>query len=76
MARTIEDIESELLQLDRHARAALAKSLLESLETLSEDELEELWIEEGEARYSDFKAGRNSAIEGDKVLAQARARKR
>ncbi len=76
MARTIEDIESELLQLERHARAALAKSLLESLETLSERELDELWIEEGEARYADFKEGKTSAIEGDEVFARARARER
>ncbi len=72
MARTIEDIESELLQLDRRSRAALAKSLLKSLETLSEPELDELWIEEGEARYADFKAGKTGAIDGDEVLARHR----
>lgn len=76
MARKIEDIESELLQLDRHARAALAKSLLDSLEGLSEEELQELWIEEGESRYADFQAGRTSAVDGDEVFARARARKR
>jgi len=76
MTRKIEDIESELLQLDRHARAALAKSLLDSLEALSEEELEQLWVEEGEARYADFQNGRSSAIDGDEVLARARARKR
>ncbi|HXI14547.1 MAG TPA: addiction module protein [Thermoanaerobaculia bacterium] len=76
MARTIEDIESELLQLDRHARAALAKRLLDSLQTLSEQEFDDLWIEEGEARYADFKAGRTSAIDGGEVFARARARER
>jgi len=76
MARTIEDIESELLQLDRHVRAALAKSLLESLEELTEEECEELWIEEAEARYADFQAGKTSAIDGDEVFARARARNR
>ncbi len=75
MPRKIEEIESELLQLDRHARAALAKSLLDSLETLSEKEFDELWIEEGEARYGDFQAGKTSAIDGDEVFARARARK-
>ena len=76
MARTIEDIQSELLQLDPHARATLAKSLLESLEDLSEEECEQLWIEEGEARYADFLAGRTSAIDGDEVFARARSRNR
>jgi putative addiction module component (TIGR02574 family) len=63
-----------VLQLDRHTRAALAKTLLDSLETLSEAEYEELWIEEGEARYADFQAGKTSAIDGDEVLARARSR--
>ena len=76
MSRTIQEIESEALQLDRHARAALAKSLLDSLETLTESECEALWIEEGEARLDDFLAGKTSAVDGDEVLARARARNR
>ena len=76
MSRTIEEIESELLQLDRRLRAALAKTLLDSLEDLTEAECEELWIEEAEARYADFQAGKTSAIPGDEVFARARARKR
>ena len=76
MSRKIEDIELEILQLDRHARAALAKTLLASLDTLTDAEYEELWIEEGEARFADFQAGRTSAIDGDEVFARARARSR
>jgi hypothetical protein len=76
MQRTIEEIQSELLQLDRHARAALAKTLLDSLDILTEAEYEELWIDEAEARYADFVAGRTSAVDGDDVLARARARSR
>jgi putative addiction module component (TIGR02574 family) len=76
MSRTIQEIESELLQLDPHDRAALAKSLLDSLETLTESEYEALWIEEGEARYAAFQAGQTSAVEGDEVFARARARNR
>jgi putative addiction module component (TIGR02574 family) len=76
MARNIEEIESELLQLDRHARASLTKTLLDSLESLTEAEYEELWIEEAEARYADFQAGKTTAIDGDEVFARARARSR
>jgi Putative addiction module component len=76
MTRTIHEIESELLTLDPHDRAALAKSLLESLETLTEAECEQLWIEEGEARYAAFQAGETSAVDGDEVFARARARNR
>jgi putative addiction module component (TIGR02574 family) len=76
MPRNIEEIESEVLQLDRHTRASLAKTLLDSLEKLTEAEYEELWIEEGEARYADFQAGKTGAIDGDEVFARARARSR
>jgi len=73
MTRKIEEIESEALQLDRHGRASLAKSLLDSLETLTDQEYDELWIEEAEARYADFEAGKTSAIDGDEAFARLRA---
>jgi putative addiction module component (TIGR02574 family) len=75
MARTVEEIESEVLQLDLRSRASLAKILLESLESLPQAELDQLWAEEGEARFGDLQAGRTTAIEGDEVFARARSRK-
>ena len=75
MPRTLEEIESEILTLEPPARAALAKRLLDSLDDLSEEEVEALWAAEAEARYEDFKAGRTVAIPGDEVFARARARK-
>ena len=75
MARKLEEIESEVLTLEPPARAALAKRLLESLDDLSEAEIETLWLEEAESRYDDFRSGRTSAVPGDDVFARARARK-
>jgi hypothetical protein len=74
MARNLEEIESEILLLDRHSRANLAKSLLESLDNLSEQEYDQLWAEEAEGRYAEFEAGRTGAIEGDEVFRRARMR--
>ncbi len=74
MARKLEEIESEVLLLDRHSRANLAKSLLESLDDLSEEEYDQLWAEEAEARYAEFEAGRSRAIAGDEVFRRARTR--
>jgi hypothetical protein len=74
MSGTVDEIETELLQLDRSARVALAKALLDSLETLMEAECEELGIEEGEARLADFQTGRTRAVDGDEVFARARAK--
>jgi ubiquinone biosynthesis protein Coq4 len=75
MARSIEDIQRELLELDLRERATLAKFLLESLEQLPQEDLDRLWVEEAEARYADLLAGRTSAIDGDEVFARARSRK-
>lgn len=76
MARKIEELENEVLQLELRERAALAKILLESLETLPQDEIDQLWADEAEARYEDLLAGRTTAIDGDEVFAQVRSRKR
>ena len=43
---SIDEIEAEALKLDPHARARLARKLLESLEGLSAEENERLWAEE------------------------------
>jgi len=54
----------------------LAKTLIDSLDDLSDDQYEQLWADEAEARYADFLAGRTTAIDGDEVFARARTRKR
>jgi hypothetical protein len=76
MDKDLHELESQLLQLEPQARAALAKTLLASLEDLTDEEYDQLWAEEAEARYADFLAGRTSAVDGDEVLARARARLR
>jgi hypothetical protein len=74
--KDIHELESELLQLEPRARAALAKTLLGSLEDLSDGEYERLWAEEADARYADFLAGRTTAADGDDVFARAYSRVR
>lgn len=76
MARKIEELENEVLQLDLRDRAALAKILLESLEVLPQAEIEQLWAAEAETRYEDLLAGRTTSVDGDQVFAEVRSRKR
>jgi putative addiction module component (TIGR02574 family) len=45
MSRKLEDFVAEALQLPTSARAELAKELLASLDNISEEENEQLWIE-------------------------------
>ena len=47
---SIDELEAEALKLDPSARARLAERLLESLETLSDEENARLWAEEAERR--------------------------
>jgi hypothetical protein len=72
----LRDLESRLLQLDAKTRAALARVLLSSLDDISDEEYEQLWIDEAEGRYADFLAGLTGAVAGDEVIARARARLR
>ena len=58
MARKLEDIAAEALELPLTARAELAGQLLDSLEDISEEEHARLWAEEAERRYSDYKSGK------------------
>ncbi|HKR64665.1 MAG TPA: addiction module protein [Thermoanaerobaculia bacterium] len=76
MPKNIEELEAQLLQLEPQTRAALAKMLIASLDDLSDEEYDRLWAEEAEARYADFLAGRARAVDGDEVMARARARLR
>jgi hypothetical protein len=74
--RDIRELEAELLQLEPLTRAALAKTLLASLDALPDEDYDRLWAEEAEGRYADFVAGRTTAVDGDEVFARARARSR
>ena len=72
---TVDELMREALALDAKARAAMAHELLNSLESLSEAEVEQLWIEEAERRSADIDAGTAVSIPAEEALARARARR-
>ncbi|MHB1282728.1 MAG: addiction module protein, partial [Metallibacterium scheffleri] len=51
-------IEREALGLTPANRARLAHELLESLDTLSPEEIDELWLDEAERRLKELDDGR------------------
>ena len=71
---TVDELMREALRLKATDRASMAHELLNSLETLSEAELEQLWVEEALRRSAEIDAGIVETIPADEVLAQARAR--
>ncbi len=72
----IDEIEGEALKLEPEARARLARRLLESLETLSDEENERLWAEEAGRRDADWNSKAGSARPAADVLRDARAKLR
>ncbi len=70
----VPDLEAEALKLDPRSRARLAERLLTSLETLSEAEVEALWLDEAERRDREFESGEAEAIPASRVLADLRSR--
>lgn len=70
----LDELEAAALRLDPRSRAQLAQRLLRSLETLSEAENEQLWIEEAERRDAELDADPSLARPAEDVLRDARAK--
>lgn len=59
--------------MDPQARADLAHELLASLDSLSEQEFERLWLDEAERRNAEIEAARVVPVPADEVFTKARA---
>ena len=71
MARTIADIEKELMALPTQERARLAHDLIVSLneeEKLSQEEWEAAWLEETEQRAEEIDNSKVSLISHEDVM--------
>ena len=74
MNRDLKDIVAEALELPLTARAELASQLLDSLDEISEQEADQLWAQEGERRFAEYKVGRIEAVPAEEVFARMRSR--
>ena len=70
---SIKEIEAEIRKLSLQDRAALAKWIVETLDELSQAEVEALWAEEAERRLDELEQGLVTAIPAEEVLRRARA---
>ena len=68
-----KSVEKQALGLPATERAKLAHKLLESLDTLSDSEREQLWLDEAGRRAAQLDAGEVQLIPGDDVARKARA---
>jgi hypothetical protein len=69
---SLKEIEDEIKRLDFKERAMLAKRIVESLDELSKEEIEALWIEEAEARLDELEQGLADEIPAEQALGRAR----
>ena len=69
----LKEIEVEIKKLDLKERATLAKWIVESLDDLSEAEIEALWVEEAERRLDELEQGAVTEIPAEEALRRARA---
>ena len=76
MERKLEELASEALRMSVESRAALAKRLLDSLDELTPEEYEQLWIGEAAHRYQQLKAGTAGSIASEELFARLDARPR
>lgn len=66
-------IEREALGLTPARRAKLAHELLESLDTLSPEEIDELWLDEAERRLKELDDGHVQLVPAEEVYRKAQA---
>jgi Putative addiction module component len=72
---TIDELKREALRLDPATRAHLAHEPLDSLDSLSEAEVEQPWREEAARREAELNASAARPSAASDVLSGARARR-
>ncbi len=73
---SIEELETQVLQLGTKERAEFARRILLSLEPDLDEDTETIWAEEAERRFQQLKSGEVEAIPSEDVFRDARLRLR
>jgi putative addiction module component (TIGR02574 family) len=73
MAPVLELLEAQVLGLPPQDRSRLVDLLLVSLQELPQAEIEAAWDSEVERRLAAYDRGEVQAIDGEEVMAKARA---
>lgn len=70
MARTVDDLLPELLQLSADERAKIASSLIQSLDEEDDEDVEQQWAAEIKKRIEDIDSGKVELIPWSEVRAR------
>ena len=74
MTKSFEKLEKEARALSSREKAALARTLIEDLDSAGDENVEEIWIEEAQRRYEAYRAGHLEAVPGEEAMQRARQR--
>ncbi len=72
MSTQLKEIEKQAILLPPGERESLIQTLLHSLDDAPLTEIDDLWIQEAERRYRDYKNGITKGIPGEKIFAEIR----
>ena len=72
MSIDYEKLEKEIRSLSSRKKAELARTLIEDLDTESDQDAELIWEEEAKRRYHAYQAGKLTAIPGEEAMQRAR----
>jgi putative addiction module component (TIGR02574 family) len=67
----LENIETQAMHLEPAERALLAAHLIASLDSDTDENADELWAREAEARYAAYQRGESEATPAEEVLKRA-----
>jgi len=76
MSSTLAELEKKAIELSPEDRARFALSLIQSLESAEEGDIEEAWRIEAERRWAEIESGKARLVSGDEVFANVRRRLR
>lgn len=74
MASDFKELEKEARALDSRKKAALARTLIEDLDTNLDQDAEKLWVEEADRRFRAYQSGELEAVPGEEAMQRARQR--
>lgn len=74
MSTHFDELERQARALPLKEKAALARLLIDELDTSVDPDAERLWINEAQRRYEAFLGGELEALPGDDVMNRVRGR--
>ena len=74
MSALFDQVQKHAQMLTPQEKAALVHLLIEELDTSTDADVEQLWIEESQRRYAAYRRGELESVSGDDVMARVRSR--